>query len=325
MDIRIFDRSLTLLYVCDCALRITASESFAAPGKCAITVPIAAASQFSREGIVALSGIGAGFVVDRIQKDAAAGTAEITGEGVLSYFSRRVLPGRQKIAGAAESVMLELARSYGTAVLSAPLSTVEYGFDEAAEVQFGGGSLLSAMDTVANAAGLGMRLSVTAGGFLFSVRRPAAGTIRLSREGGQIIGGVHLTDGGTYVNQVTVIGGDGRWVTVSAAGLFHDETDDKAEPLREMLYRASEITPTQYETDEKYLAALSAKGREVLAGRRPRRTAQMEITPAAAEKLTVGTLYEIEDSLFGITGTAQCLEKTMIQDESGIRWKASLG
>lgn len=315
MDIRIYDRFLKLRCVCDTALRAEASEAFSAPGRCTVTVPLSRAEPFQRERIITVPGMGS-YVLDGIRKNGADGTAEITGQGILSLFARRVLPVRQAVSGTAETYLLDLARTLGAAVLSAPLSTLEYGFAETAETTVGGGTLLSAMQAAADAAGLGMRLLVTGDGFLFSVRRPAEGDIRLTRDGGQLKGGVLLSDGRNYANRAVVVGGDGRQITVSA--------EDDGQPLREILVKAPEITPDLYETDALYLQALRERGRDALQSRRTVHEAWVEVSADAAQKLTLGSVYETEDRLLGIAGPALCREKTLIFDENGVRYTAVL-
>ncbi len=323
MDIRIFNSSLTLKSISDAALTVTASESFSAPGACTLAVPLSDARRFMAGDVLVIPGIGA-FTVGEIREDAAEGIATVKGRGILSYFEGRQMPEYRRVSGDAETVLLGLSSEWGASVLPAPLSTVEYGFPEAVDMVIGGGSLLSAMKSVCRASGLGMRLAVTDGGFLFAAQSRTAAKLRLSRGGGDLTGGVRVTEGENYKNSVIVKGYDGRTVTVSAVGLFDDGIDDAAAPLSEIYHNAYKIAPSLFPSDEEYLLTLRAEGKRVLAEHRGIRSVSIDVSAAAAASLHVGEECLIEDDLFGIVGTAFCEEKTVCADETGIRHTVSV-
>lgn len=324
MELRIFDSDLTLKDVCDTAVKITATEQYAGAGTFSLTVPLSDAGRFSPEQIVRIPGVGDGYIVETVRQDAARGTAEVSGRGVLSYFDRRILTEEVTYTGAAEPLLLDLAAAWGTEVLPAPLGTVDFGHAETVVCALGDTVLFSAMKSVCDSAGVGMRLAVQPGGFLFSVRTEAAGALRLSRGGGDLSAGVRLLDWREYVNRVIVSGSDGCRVTVSAAGLFSDGVDDASLPVREMLYEAVGISPDRYASGEAYLAALSAEGQRILSRHRPVETVSFSVSPAIAGSLSVGERYEVDDDVLGMYGTALCTAKSMTVDGGEVRWGAAL-
>lgn len=323
MEIRIYERDLTLCGLCDSARSITASEEFRGAGAVSLTVPLADAGLFLPDRILTVPGIGAGFVAEYLRKDAAAGTAEIGGRGVLALFDRRVLAEEITYAGEAEPFLLDLAEQYGSAVLEAPLSVTERGLDAAVHAALGGTTLYAAMQSTAESADFGLRLTAAAGGYGFSVRTAFEGGLLLTREDGLLSGGVRLSDRRSYANRVTVCGADGTKETVDAAHLFADGTNDAAEPLREEYRYASAIRPDRYASEADYRAALRAEGRRVLAGRRPVETVRIEVTEPAAARLTVGGIYGVEDGRLGVSGRALCTAKEMTAGE-GVRFGAEL-
>ncbi len=320
MEIRIYERDLTLTAVSDGAYSVTASESFAAPGSCTLTVPLSEADAFQRERILLIPGIETGYVVSSVQADAAAGVATVTGTGVLSCFDRCLLPEDVVYAGAAEPLLTDLANRVGATVLAAPLSTVEFGLTEPVNTVLADRSLLSAMKSVADAAGLGLRLAVREGEFVFNVRPVSEGTLRLSRRGGDLIGGSRTWDQSGYVNRVILQGGDGTRVTVRAAGLFDDGFDDASQPPREILRYATDINPSRYGTAEEYLAALTAEGKRILAGCRPTDHIHLNVPSETAQNLRIGCHYAVDDETLHVSGRAVCVKKTRLGD----RWKAEL-
>lgn len=320
MEIRIYEKDLTLAAICDSATAVTATEAFAAPGSFSMTVPMAEAEKFERERILVLPGIGDGYVVQSVKKDVSAGTATVAGVGVLSYLDRCILTEDVIYMGTAEPLLLDLAVQYGPSVLSAPLSTVEFGLPEEVNVVLADRTLLSAMKSAAAAAGVGMRLRVCPGEFVFNVRPVTEGEITLSRGRGHLSGGTRLWDHSDYANRVIVSGGDGLRVVVNAAGLFSDGVDDAEQPLREILRYATNITPGSYGTAEEYLAALTAEGQRILASCRPVDRVQLAVPSATAAQLTVGYVYAVDDELLGVHGRAMCVRKTL----RGARWQCEL-
>ena len=320
MEIRIYEKDLTLTALCDGASGVTATEAFAGAGSFSLTVPLAEADKFRRERILTIPGIGDGFVIESVKADAAAGTAAVSGTGVLSLLNRCILTEDVIYVGAAEPLLLELIVRHGPRVLSAPLSTVEFGLTEQVNTVLRDRTLLSAVKSVASAVGLGLRLSVRAGEFVFNARPVTEGNVFLSRGRGTLTGGTRRWDHDGYANRVILQGGDGTRVTVDAAGLFRDGTDDAAQPLREILRYASGITPQSYGGYEEYLAALRAEGQRILSSCRPVDEVRLSVPSETAAGLRVGCAYEAEDEILGVHGRAVCVKKTL----RGARWQCEL-
>lgn len=323
MDIRIFNRQMILVDVYDKEMRIDATECFSDAGTFSLTVPMADSGRFPPEGIIEIPSLG-GYVIEGIERDASAMTARITGRGVLSYFSRRVLGKSAVYEGTAEEVLCSLAAKYGQAVLSAPMDFTLSGLPETVHTSLGGGSLLSAMRSVCDGGGIGMSLTLRRGGFTFGARpRMQTGEI-LSRNGGHLLGGVHRTDVKNYVNRVIVCAPEGYTVQVDAAGLFLDGIDDTAYPLREKYHYAENLYRSLYETEEAFLSALMAEGRKVLARFRPITAASVFVSSDTAERLTAGGVYTLEDEWFGIRAEAVCTKKSVHTDSEGTTCQAEM-
>lgn len=313
MEIRIYEKDLTLAALGDSASAVTATEAFAAAGTFSLTVPLGEADKFSPERIAVLPGIGDGYVIQSVKADASAGTAQVTGTGVLSLFDRCILTEDVIYVGAAEPLLLDLAVRFGPHVLSAPLSTVEFGLTEEVNTVLADRTLLSAMKSAASAVGLGMRLAVRAGEFVFNVRPVTEGNILLSRGRGSLTGGTRLWDHGGYANRVIVQGGDGIRVTVDAA-------DDAAQPLREILRYATDVKPDSYPSYDEYLNALTAEGQRLLMSCRPVDRVHLSVPSETAALLRVGCAYDVEDDTLGVHGQAVCVKKIL----SGTRWQCEL-
>lgn len=320
MEIRIYEKDLTLAALCDSASGVNATEAFAAAGSFSLTVPLTEADKFRRERILLIPGIGDGYVIESVKADALAGTAQVTGTGVLDLFARRILTEDVTYIGAAEPLLLDLAVRFGTAVLSAPLSTLEFGLTEEVNTVLADRTVLSAMKSAAAAAGLGLRLAVHAGVFTFNLRPVSRGEILLSRGGGNLTGGTRLWDHSGYANRVILQGGDGTRVIVRAAGLFDDGVDDAAQPLREILRYATDVKPDSYSSYDEYLGALRAEGQRILSACRPVNQVQLSVPSETAALLRVGYAYDVEDDTLGIHGKAVCVKKIL----SGTRWQCEL-
>ncbi|MBQ8746245.1 MAG: hypothetical protein IJZ08_00045 [Clostridia bacterium] len=324
MEIRIFTRELILADVYDGAEVIEAEECFDGAGTFSLTVPIADADRFSVEGIVYLPAADGAYVIERIVTDADEMTAEIGGRSVLSYFERCALPESAVVHGTAEEVLLSLVRTHGIKVLGAPLLTVGAGRQETVNAILGGTTLLSAMRTVCAESGLGMRLSVTEGTFVFTVSGRTGSEEILSRSCGDLFGGDARTDVKNYVNRVIVASSGGVRVTVDAAGLFSDGIDDGAYPLHERYHYAQDITPDRYDTEQAHLAALFAEGKRYLARRRPIRTVTVSLAPARAASLEIGTEASVEDTLLGFSGQAYLSRKKIRVSSTGTEYGAEM-
>ena len=309
MEIRIFTRELVLADVYDGAMTVEAEECFDSVGTFSLTVPITDADRFSPEEIVYVPVTDGAYVIERVTKDADTMTAEIGGRSVLSYFERCALPDTKTVHGTAEEVLLSLVRTHGDRVLGAPLLTVGAGRSEAVNAVLGGSTLLSAMRAVCAQSGLGMRLSVMEGLFVFSVLgREADGTV-LSRDRGDLLFGDVHTDIKNYVNRVIVASSGGVRVTVDAADLFADGIDDGAYPLHERYHYAEDVTPDRFDTEEAHRAALFFEGKRFLSRRRPVRTVTVSLSAARAASLAIGTEASVEDTLLGFSGKAYLSRK----------------
>ena len=324
MEIRIFTRDLLLTDVYDGAEVIEAEDCFDSAGAFSLTVPIADADRFFTEGIVYIPIADGAYVIERIRKDADSMTAEIGGRGVLSYFERCALVESATVHGMAEEVLLNLAQAHGARALGAPLLTVDGGWTERVNAVLGGTTVLSAMRTVCAQSGLGIRLGITEGVFVFSVLTRTESEAFFSRDGGDLSDGEARTDLKNYVNRVIVCASGGVRVTVEAAGLFSDGIDDTAYPLRERYHYAQEITPDRYETEAAHRDALFFEGKRYLARRRPVRTASVSLTPEKAASLSVGTEAHVEDTLLGMDGKAYLSRKTFRADGTGTVYGAEM-
>lgn len=323
MDIRIFSRDLVFLDVYDGAQEIFAEDCFASAGTFSLCVPIADAARFPVEGIVDIPAFG-GYVIERIEKDAASMTAQIGGRGVLSYFARRALSDTVHLDGAAEDALLRLAAAYGAEVLGATLHVQSQGFFGDVNAVLGGRTLLSAMQAVCDQSGLGMRLSVCADRFTFLARARQEKEEILSRGVGHLSGGTRRTDMREYANRVIVGAAGGRRVTVDAAGLFADGFDDAAQPLREKYYYAEDFSADRYASEEERTAALTAEGKRVLARCRPVTEVRVAVSSDAASRLSVAAVYSLEDEVLGITARALCMKKSVRINAEGTVYEASL-
>lgn len=326
MDIQIFTPELALCGVCDKAVSVTATESFLSPGSCILTVPLKMASAFPLQGMVSIPGIGGGYLIESVREDTAAGIASIEGQGILSLFSHRILPDGFTYSGEAEDALTGLADTYGASALPGNLCCISYGIPHTVEIAARAASLLDVMSSVARQADLGLhlRLDPTAREFLFSVRQKQNRGRFLSRSLGNLLRAARRQDMESYVNQVTVLGRGGKRVTLSAKDYCRDGFDDTAYPLREYLYSANDILPSDYKTDAEYLTALTEIGMRELMGHRPRFSASVQVDDATAREILPGEICPLSDPWLGRYSAAVCTKKTMMWDKTGSRYSISL-
>ena len=313
MDIRIFNRELRFSAVCDRILSLRATEEFAGAGSFTLRVPLAGAARFDTDRILRFPGLDGDFVIHTVRHDSAAGTAVIAGSGVLSMFGRRILTEPLTRSGAAETLLCELAQTWGGAVLPGTLTTEYTGIDAAVNAATGHVPLLTAMDEICAAAGLGMQLRFDADtrGFRFAVRKRRTVPLFLSRSAGNLRGVTRLWDLSRYKNRVIVQGNGGHVVTVDAAGLFDDGVDDAAQALREEWSDATELAMDRYETEEAYREALAARGRRILAQHRPRQSLTVQVSEETARQLSPGDVCPVTDDSFGVQAQALCAARTV--------------
>lgn len=307
MELRIFSRNAILTDVYDGALSVSAEEKLTDAGAFSAVVPIADASRFPVEGIVQIPQFGA-FVIETVEKDAATMTATVGGRGVLSYFARRALPDMRLYEGAAAAILTSLAEE-GAATLGAPLLLTPSAGGREIGTAVGRGSLLSAMRSVCDAGHVGMSLSLSADGFVFSVREIGDSADVLARGEAHLTGGSRILSLENYVNRVIVAASGGYRVIVDAAGRFADGFDDAASPLREKYVYVSGITSDMYATEASFTEALTTEGVRTLARHRPVQSVSLSVTDTAASRLRIGTRYGIDDNVLSLRCRALCTAK----------------
>lgn len=325
MDIQIFSPELTLCGVCDNILSLTAEESFDGSGEFSLCVPMERASAFPIGGFLSIPGIGGGYRIESVKEDTSDKTARIAGRGVLSLFSHRALPDGFTYSGSAEDALVSLAADYGAAALPGNLSCISYGIPDTVEIAARAASLLRVMESVARKADLGLQLRIDpAGEFVFSARQKKNRGRFLSRSLGNLLRTAREQDTQSYANRVTVLGRSGKRVTLSAADYCRDGFDDSAQPLREYLYSAADLIPSDYKTDEEYLAALTEIGVQELMRRRPHFSASVQVDDATAKEILPGEICPLSDPLLGRYSAAVCQKKTMTWDKTGSRYSLRL-
>ena len=315
MDILIFNPSLRFSGVCDGSVRGRASERFCGAGSLTVTADAADTARFMIGGVVLVPGTEEAYMIESIRTDSGAGTAEIIGRGALSYFARRVLREEITYTGSAETLLCDLAETWGAAVVPGGLTVVRQGIGGEVNAAPARGDLLTAMEEICTAAGLGMRLRFDpdSAGFVFSVRLRREIPLFLSRSAGNLVGTEQRWDYRGFYNRAVVLGSGSNIVTADAAGLFDDGTDDAAQPLREIWVNATELAMSRYETEDAYREALLARGRRILAAHRPGVTAAIETTADTARRLIPGDVCQVSDW----NVKAMCAAKSFVWDESG--------
>ena len=326
LDIQIFTPDLTFCGVCDRVLSLTATESFDGTGECSLRIPLESASAFPPDGFLSLPGFGGGYRIESVTEDSRDGTSLVAGRSILSLFSHRILPDGFTYSGEAEDALTGLADTYGASALPGNLCCISYGIPGTVEIAARAASLLDVMSSVARQADLGLhlRLDPTAREFLFSVRQKQNRGRFLSRSLGNLLRAARRQDMESYVNQVTVLGRGGKRVTLSAKDYCRDGFDDTAYPLREYLYSANDILPSDYKTDAEYLTALTEIGMRELMGHRPRFSASVQVDDATAREILPGEICPLSDPWLGRYSAAVCTKKTMMWDKTGSRYSISL-
>ena len=326
MDIQIFTPELALCSVCDKILSLTAEESFDGSGEYALRVPRAYASAFPLGGFLFIPGIGGGYRIESVREDTAENVAHIAGRDVLSLFSHRVLPDGFTYSGSAEDALVSLAADRGAHALPGNLSCISYGIPKTVEIAARAGSLLDVMRSVSKKAdlGLSLRLDPAAAEFVFRVRQKKNGGRFLSRSLGNILRAARVQDLESYANRVTVLGRGGKQVTLSAADHCFDGFDDAAYPLREYLYSATDLLPSDYQSEADYVAALTEIGIRELNSHRPHFSATVQPDVSTAKEITPGEICPLADPLLGGYAGAVCTKKYMTWDKTGIRYSIRL-
>ena len=313
MEIRIFSPELAFSGICDRVLSGSASESFADAGRCTLRVPLGEAGRFLREGLLLVPGVRDAYVVEAVRKDGGSGTAEVSGRGVLSLFSRRALSEDVTFSGRAEQLLSLLAQQYGASALPGALSVLECGWETEVNAALGRASLLSAMRSVCVAAGVGMRLDFDADAraFVFRMTERTASAQYLSRSAGNLRRAVRTLDYRNYFNRAIVVGNEGYAVTAEAAGLFSDGVDDASEAVREVYVDGSGLAVSRYASPKAYCEALRAEGKRVLAAHRPQRSVTVETDERTAGALSPGDVCAVSEPRLSLFAHALCTQKTV--------------
>lgn len=313
MDVRVFDRGLSFRGIVDNVLSYRASREFTGAGSCLVRVPLAAAGCFTPDGIVRFPGDGGDFLICSIYEDSASGTAEIVGQGLLSYFERRAVTETIRYSGNMAEKLCTTALTWGASVLPGTIRAETVDLEADASVVCSRGTLYAALRQMCAAAGLGMRLTWDAdtGAFSFSALPRRSSPLFLSRSAGNLFGAQRRRDYGAYRNRAIVCGADGETVTVEAAGLFEDGTDDASEPIREIFREERDLDLAQFTTEAAYREALFSRGRQLLAQCRPVGSLTATVSGTAARQLSPGDVCGVFDSLLGVKRQALCTSRTL--------------
>ena len=324
MEIRIFSPDGRFSGICDRVIRFTAEEKLAGAGRFTLRVPLGEADRFAADAILLFPAMEDAFVVEGIRTDRDAGICEVSGRGILSYLERRILTEKITFMGSAEELLCAMAADWGAAVLPASLRTEKTGISAFVNVGLSHRPLLGAMEDIAAEAGVGFRLRFLPGEreFLFSLRAYRRGTVMLSPELGNLAGICRTEDLSRYVNRIYVAGNGGHTVCVDAAGLFADGIDDASLLLREAWENAEELAMERYASAEEYRAALEARGKRILAQRRPQITVRARTDSDTAARLRLGEICPIRDP--AIASEAVCVGRSASYEDGGIVCRADL-
>jgi len=222
--------------VLDSAVSLTASECFDGPGACTVRFPLSAAAALIPDRILRIPGTEEMYRISSVRCEGGTGEAEVRGEGMLVFFSRRAVPEFADRIGNAEDVLCSLALDVGAAALPGTVTAERAGVSAGVETKAGKSDLLGTMRQICGEAGVGMRLEFQPddGSFRFSVREKKNTGVFLSRSLGNLVRAVRTEDDAGYKNRAVVLGSGGITVTADAAGLFDDGTDDVNMPVREL-------------------------------------------------------------------------------------------
>lgn len=325
MDIRIYDRSLRLCGICDTAVSVSLTEEFRAPGRCSVQIPVREAERFPTDALIRFPFSEETFSVRSVREDTAARTALVTGSGVLSLFSRRILSEPVTGRGTPEELLCSLTEEWGEAVLPGTLYALRQQIPGEGVAATGRTDLLEALTEIAAAAQLGLRLTFlpSSRSFCFSVRTRREIPLFLSRSAGNLDGVVRLRDYSGYKNRV-IVRGSAETVTLDAAGLFDDGVDDAAEALRETYDDASDLARDRFASAEEYRAALTERGRAILARSRPRETLTVRVPENTARLLTPGDVCPLADAAVGVFARTLCTARTLTEKKGILRYSVTM-
>lgn len=312
--IRFLGKDLKIKSVCDDFVRLEYSEEFRAPGEFSCTLSLDRA-YIPAIGEYALIGESALYVIEGVGRDTGAGTARISGRGILSFFSRRILPVTVKNSCPFDSAVYGLAMAYGLSAFPKSLTVKQGSAGESAVIVHEPGNLLSVMTDAVRpfSAGFRTEYDFSAEKFVFSVRTfrdrtlgSGADECVFLSEGFDTAAAVSTdTDLSDYRNYATVRGAqkeDGSYytVTVSAGAYsFGDSFVDVGQARREIyvksgigvgIYTSVNESGAKVFDEAGYLAALRTRGRQELAAHRPKREISAQIMPSAAEGIEVGDI-----------------------------------
>ena len=291
--VRFLDASLELKAICTEWVSLRYTKEFCGAGEFRLVLPSSAAAVPEPDEYVVCED-GAIYVAEKVSKDSLTGEITVSGRGVLSLLSRRIVPQGFMQVRSVERGACYLVNRYAASVFPAPVSVAEPTSSGAVILVVEAGDLYERVVHLVSSVRKGISLTYdgTRGEFRFAVAEGADRRIAntagndalfLSEGFGTLAGVCEVTDRSKYANRITVRGsmsstGAVYSTTVDARDyVFPDGFDDTFEEIREG-YVKSGIGVTMFtSTDgegnrvfdsEAYFNALRERGREELAKRR---------------------------------------------------------
>lgn len=111
-------------------------------------------------------------------------------------------------------------------------------------------------------------------------------------------------------NRAYVTGSDGVYVTVGA---------EEGGAARETVVKARDISPSEYETNDEYLAALAVRGREELSRLKESERVSAESAPFYDLPLSLGDICSVSDRECGINGAMRVVGIDTVAEEGRVR------
>ena len=334
----LFDGELSPVSVCAAPVSLEYTELFCGAGGIKCVFPASGAPEPPQNGFIMCGG-GPLYTVESVRRDGAAGTVTVEGRGILSLFSRRVVPRDFAFNLSPEECARRLVRTYALDALPALLDISVDAAGDAREIVIEAGNVLDRIARLVSSVSKGLSLGydATRGRFSLDIgagrdRRPGvaeSGAIVLSPRLGSVCDLSETFDRSRYFNRVTVIGspnaaGETESVTVDATDFtFPDSFDDSAEVIRETVVRnAVSVSLYTYDTGSGtvfdsvgFNAALTERGRAVLALSRAVHTFTAQLVSAEAKSLRPGDVCAL--SLGGDTPTAVQMSARAVRFHGG--------
>lgn len=117
-------------------------------------------------------------------------------------------------------------------------------------------------------------------------------------------------------NRVYVTGSDGTSVTLGA---------EEGSGAREAAVKARDISPSEYETNDEYIAALTQRGREELAKLTESEKVSAESAPSLDIPLALGDICSVSDRESGINGAMRVIGIDTVAENGRVRHYPVLG